>query len=86
MIGFRITGNNVKRFMEKLKICKPYTSLGDVASLLTWYEKDDDRGIPDKYIRFSVGIEDVEDIIYDLNQSLKLYLMSTLNNIYISIN
>jgi len=73
MIGVEITGGTkkIEEFTSQLRICKPYTSLGDVSTLLTWYEQDENRGIPDGYIRISVGIEDAEDIISDLDQALK---------------
>ena len=54
----------------KMKLCKPWTSLGDVESLLAAYGRDDRRGIPDNYRRLSVGIEDPDDIIADLKQAL----------------
>jgi methionine-gamma-lyase len=68
------------RFMNKLQFCTRTVSLGTCDSLLchpasmTHYGvKPEDRikyGITDGLIRFSVGMENVEDILADLDQSL----------------
>lgn len=68
------------RFMDKLQLCLPATTLGDVYSLVSYPPMSSHRsltaterhhiGITDGCIRLSVGIEDVEDIINDLDQAL----------------
>ena len=68
------------RFMNKLQLCLPATTLGDIYSLvsyppisshrdLTGHERES-IGITEGCIRLSVGIEDVNDIIQDLAQAL----------------
>jgi methionine-gamma-lyase len=68
------------RFMNKLQFCTRTVSLGTCDSLLchpasmTHYSvKREDRikyGITDGLIRFSVGMENIEDILNDLEQAL----------------
>ena len=68
------------RFMNKLQFCTRTVSLGTCDSLLchpasmTHYSvKREDRlkyGITDGLIRFSVGMENIEDILADLEQAL----------------
>lgn len=70
----------VFRFMEALQICLPATTLGDVYSLVLYPpisshraltpEQRAEIGIHDNLIRLSVGIEEVEDIIADLDHGL----------------
>jgi len=67
-------------FMNSLKFCRLAVSLGDVdtliqhpASMTHWYVPREERikaGINDGSVRMSVGIEDAEDIITDLDQAL----------------
>jgi len=83
MVSFEIAGANqaqVFAFMEALQLCLPATSLGDVYSLVMYPAHSSHRaltpeeraqiGIGEGLVRFSVGIEDVEDIIADLEQAL----------------
>jgi len=68
------------RFMDKLQLCLPATTLGDAYSEVSYPPLSSHRnltatelqqlGITDGCIRFSVGIEDVEDIVRDLDQAL----------------
>ncbi len=69
------------RFMERLKLCLPATTLGDIYSLvlhpattshrsLTQAEREQ-VGIREGLVRLSVGIEDPDDIIADLEQALE---------------
>jgi cystathionine beta-lyase/cystathionine gamma-synthase len=68
------------RFMDKLQLCLPATTLGDVYTELSYPPMSSHRnltvaerqhiGISDGCIRFSAGIEDVGDIIRDLEQAL----------------
>ncbi len=69
-----------RRFLNQVKICSLAESLGGVESLISLpaqmthssmpKEMRDRVGITDSLIRLSVGIEDVEDIIADLDQAL----------------
>ncbi len=83
MVSFEIAGADkakVFRFMEALELCLPATTLGDVYSLVLHPATTSHRsltpeergrvGIRDGLARLSVGIEDVEDIIADLNEAL----------------
>lgn len=81
MISFE-TGSleNAKRVLESVKICTLGESLGGVETLISHPatmthasvpEAERNRlGITDGLVRVSVGIEDVEDIIADLDQAL----------------
>ena len=74
------TRERVFQFMDDLKLVLPATSLGDVYTLITYppvsshrdVSADDLRtqGITEGMLRLSVGIEDSEDIIADLEQAL----------------
>jgi cystathionine beta-lyase/cystathionine gamma-synthase len=73
--------DQVFRFMEALKLVLPATTLGDVYSLTLYPAHSSHRlvapevraaiGIGDGLVRLSVGIEDAEDIIADLEQALE---------------
>lgn len=81
MVAFE-TGSldNAKKVLESVKICTLAESLGGVESLISHpatmthasvpTEKRQQLGITDGLVRISVGIEDVEDIISDLDQAL----------------
>jgi cystathionine gamma-synthase/methionine-gamma-lyase len=68
------------RFMDKLQLCLPATTLGDVYTEVSYPPMSSHRnltaserqkiGITDGCMRLSVGIEDVNDIIHDLDQAL----------------
>ena len=72
----------VFRFMDALRLCLPATTLGDAWSLVSYPPISSHRdlseadrrkmGITEGCIRLSVGIEDVEDIIKDLDQALQV--------------
>jgi cystathionine beta-lyase/cystathionine gamma-synthase len=72
-----------RRFLNQVKVCSLAESLGGVESLISLpaqmthssmpKEVRDRVGITDSLVRLSVGIEDVEDIIADLDQAL-LYI------------
>jgi cystathionine beta-lyase/cystathionine gamma-synthase len=69
------------KFMDALKLCVRATSLGDVYTLVSHSASSSHRelspkkraglGITDSLVRISVGIEDANDIIADLEQALK---------------
>jgi len=71
---------DVFRFMEALDLVLPATTLGDVYSLTLYPSHSSHRqlapevraalGISEGLVRLSVGIEDADDIIADLQQAL----------------
>lgn len=81
MVAFE-TGSlsNAKKVLESVKLCTLGESLGGVESLISHpasmthasvpLEKRQALGITDGLVRISVGIEDVEDILADLDQAL----------------
>lgn len=81
MVSFE-TGSidNAKKVLENVKLCTLGESLGGVESLISHpatmthasvpVETRTRLGITDGLVRISVGIEDVEDIIADLDQAL----------------
>lgn len=83
MISFEIAGagrDEVFRFLEALRLVVPATTLGDVYSLVLYPAISSHRAVPpeerarigisDGLVRLSVGIEDVDDIIADLDRAL----------------
>lgn len=82
MISFKIKGgfNEANTFMKNLKIFSLAESLGGVESLVCYPtkmthasippEERQKRGITDNLIRLSVGIEDLEDLLIDLDEAL----------------
>ena len=81
MISFTTdTAQTAKEAFEKIRIIKYAESLGGVESLITFpmYQTHADvpvevrerLGITDKFIRFSVGIENADDLIKDLERAL----------------
>ncbi len=81
MVSFE-TGSleNAKKVLENVKICTLAESLGGVESLISHpatmthasvpAETREKLGITDGLVRVSVGIEDIEDILEDLDQAL----------------
>ena len=81
MIAFE-TGSleSAKKVLESVKVCTLAESLGGVESLISHpatmthasvpHEKRQILGITDGLVRVSVGIEDIEDILEDLDQAL----------------
>jgi cystathionine gamma-lyase len=82
MITFFIKGGleESKRFLERVKIFALAESLGGVESLIEHpaimthasipYKIREEIGILDNLIRLSVGIEDIDDLINDLDKAL----------------
>ncbi len=81
MVAFEMGSlEKAKKVLENVKLCTLAESLGGVESLISHpatmthasvpTEKRDKLGITDGLVRVSVGIEDVEDIISDLDQAL----------------
>lgn len=83
MVSFAIRGAekaDVFRFMDALRMVVPATSLGDVHTLCLYPLVASHRDVPpkqrarlgitDNLVRFSLGIEGVEDIVADVSQAL----------------
>ena len=83
MISFELTGGTEsgKQLMNNVKLCGLAESLGSVETMITHpatmthadvpSEDRARRGLTDGLVRLSVGIEDVNDIIYDLEEALE---------------
>ncbi len=81
MVSFE-TGSleSAKKVLESVKLCTLAESLGGVETLISHpatmthasvpAEKRGQLGITDGLVRISVGIEDIEDILEDLDQAL----------------
>jgi cystathionine beta-lyase/cystathionine gamma-synthase len=80
MVSAVIRGNNIGNFFKNLKLVKISQSFGGFGTIIqvprkminfSFSGKELDRlGITSNLIRISVGLEDVNDIIEDLNQAL----------------
>lgn len=81
MISFTVKdATTVERALKKVKLIMFAESLGGVETLMTYpmvqtheaipEEIRNDIGVTDKLLRLSVGIENVDDIIEDLNRAL----------------
>ena len=83
ILGFGIKGGREKgaKFIDSVKLCSHLANIGDAKTLVihpastTHQQLSDEEqiasGVSPDYIRVSVGIEDVQDIIDDLDQALK---------------
>jgi cystathionine gamma-synthase/methionine-gamma-lyase len=84
MIGFTIKDagrEEIFRYLKSLKLIVPATSLGDVYSLSLYPAMSSHRtmpeeqrvaaGIGDDFVRLSVGIEDADDLLADLDQAIR---------------
>jgi cystathionine beta-lyase len=84
MMSFELAGKDIEyrdEFLQKLQMISVATSLGGVESTMTIpsqtshnlliSEEREILGITDMLIRFSVGIEDAQDIIHDLERALQ---------------
>ncbi|MWV44150.1 aminotransferase class I/II-fold pyridoxal phosphate-dependent enzyme [Paenibacillus sp. HJL G12] len=75
------SGERAKQVLNKVKIPLVAVSLGAVESILSYpammshaampAEVRHERGITDGLLRFSVGLEDIDDLIADLDQALQ---------------
>ncbi len=82
VLSFELKGdlNQTKEFLRNLKIIKPSPSLGGTESIVTlpsitasrYIDENDKKelGISEKLIRLSVGLEDIDDLINDIEQAL----------------
>ena len=83
MLSFQLKGsfNQIKKFLNTLRVFTVAESLGGVESLIEHpasmshasvpEERRLKLGISDNLIRVSVGIEDVEDLVQDLEKGFK---------------
>ena len=84
VVTFVIKGNNAFKFMNELNIFDISNNLGDTKSLITHPATTTHRvigeegrkklNIPDTMIRLSIGLEDVDDLIEDIDASFKQIL------------
>jgi len=84
VVSFEVYGTleDTSRFIDALEIPYIAPSLGGVDSLIeqpalmSYFEKSSDErlelGIKDNLVRFAIGVEDVQDIIADLDNALKV--------------
>ena len=82
ILGFGIKGGRPAgaKFIDSVKLCSHLANIGDAKTLVihpastTHQQLSDEQqiaaGVSADFIRVSVGIEDVEDIIADLDQAL----------------
>ena len=79
MISFDIKGDERvhQKFLDSLRLITHAVSLGDIESLIVYYDKNSDK-LPhyppvyrEGFFRFSVGLEDPADLIADLQQALE---------------
>jgi O-acetylhomoserine (thiol)-lyase len=91
LIGFGIKGGREagRAFIDHLKLLSHVANIGDAKSLaihpattthsqLT-VEEQASTGVTDDFIRLSIGLEDVRDILWDLDQALAAAVTSTRN-------
>jgi cystathionine beta-lyase/cystathionine gamma-synthase len=84
VLSFEIVGadkTTAFRFMDALELCMPATTLGDIYTIALHPASSSHRGlsaeeraqsgIRDGLVRFSIGIEDADDIIGDIDNALK---------------
>ena len=83
ILGFGIEGGHEagRKFIESCLLCSHLANIGDAKTLVihpasTTHsqqtpEELEAAGVSDDYVRVSVGLEDAEDIIADLDQALK---------------
>lgn len=83
IISFGLKGDITvaKKFIQNLEVFSHLANIGDVRSLIihpastthSQLDKNEQRslGISEDLIRISVGLEDVDDLIKDINQALK---------------
>ncbi|MEM0319808.1 MAG: PLP-dependent transferase, partial [Candidatus Nezhaarchaeales archaeon] len=83
VVSFEVKGNGetAKKFLRSLKVIKPSPSLGGCESLASHpvssshrdvpREERERLGITEGLIRISVGLEDLNDLIEDIDQALR---------------
>ena len=83
ILGFGIKGGAEagKKFIENLKLFSHLANVGDAKSLAihpattTHAQLNEEQqlsaGVSPDFIRLSIGLEDIDDILWDLDQALK---------------
>lgn len=81
LIGFGVDGDGIK-FIEALKLFIHATNLGDVRSIITYPagtthrqlsdEQKIKAGITNDFMRASIGLENIDDIIEDIDNAIKI--------------
>tara|TARA_R100000027_G_scaffold34164_2_gene25006 strand:+ start:5885 stop:7102 length:1218 start_codon:yes stop_codon:yes gene_type:complete len=83
LLGFGVKGGTEggKKFIEKLNLFSHLANIGDAKSLAIHpattthsqlsAEEQKASGVTDDYVRLSVGLEDIEDILADISQALE---------------
>jgi len=82
MLSFKVdSADTACRILERVRIIQYAESLGGVESLITYpmlqthadipEEKRKAKGIDDRLLRLSVGLESANDLINDLSQALR---------------
>ncbi len=81
LMGFGVDGDG-KKFIEALKLFIHATNLGDVRSIITYPAGTTHRQLSDEqlkraeiskdYMRASVGLENIQDIIEDIDNAIKI--------------
>jgi O-acetylhomoserine (thiol)-lyase len=84
LVGFGIKGGKAsgRKLIESVKLLSHLVNIGDAKSLIVHpastthqqltLEEQATTGVTEDYIRLSIGIEDIEDIIEDLDQALEV--------------
>jgi len=81
MLSFELPGQDINEFQKRLRLIKPSMSLGGIETIicapattshrLVPKKQREEEGIRDNLLRLSVGIEEPEDLIADLEQAMK---------------
>ncbi|MGB3083052.1 MAG: PLP-dependent transferase, partial [Candidatus Omnitrophota bacterium] len=83
IVGFGVKGGAEagKKFIDSLQLISHLANIGDAKTLAIHpsstthqqlsREEQEATGVTEDYIRLSVGIENIEDIIEDIDQALK---------------
>ena len=83
ILGFGIRGGikDGKKFIDSLKLFSHLANVGDAKSLAIHpastthgqlnEEQLESAGVTPDFIRLSIGLEDIEDILWDLDQALR---------------
>ena len=89
LLSFTIDGDRAvaTKFIENLKLLIHATNIGDTRTIVTYpaltthrqltAKQLDECGISESFIRLSIGLEDAEDIIEDINQALEKAISRT---------
>ncbi len=64
---------NPREFRQKLELCRPWGSLGDVETLVSVPTSSEFRDVPNNYLRVAVGLENVADIQADFQKVFDEY-------------